>query len=368
MRIGVFGGGQLGRMLALAGYALGHEFTFLEPSPEATRGLGTTLEAPFDDARALAALVAASDVVTYEFENVPAAAARWVAERVPVWPSPAALDVAQDRLSEKQFFGACGLPTVPFRAARGRAELATALDRVGLPAIVKTRRHGYDGKGQALVTCPEDLEAACAVVGEAPCIVERRIDFRRELSVIAVRGRDGSYACWPLVENQHDAGILRQSLAPAPDVPPALQALAESHVRTVLERLGYVGVLAIELFEVDGELLANEMAPRVHNSAHWTIEGAETSQFENHLRAIAGMPLGSTAASGVSAMVNLIGTLPSADAVLAIPGVHLHRYGKAARPGRKLGHLTVRANERAVLQERLRAVYAVLQAGAQTDA
>ena len=362
MRIGVLGGGQLGRMLALAGYPLGHEFTFLEPAPEATRGLGTLIAAPFADAAALDALAAASDVVTYEFENVPVAAARRLADRVPVWPPPGALEVAQDRLLEKRFFADCGLPTAPFAVADGREALARAVETIGLPAVVKTRRHGYDGKGQAVLRVPADLDAAWAALAPAPCIVEGWVDFARELSILAVRGRDGACACWSLVENLHGDGILRRSLAPAPGATPALQAAAEAHARTVLERLGYVGVAAIELFEVDGSLVANEMAPRVHNSGHWTIEGAETSQFENHLRAVTGAPLGSTAPVGVSAMVNLIGDLPPDAAVLAIPGAHLHRYGKAPRPGRKVGHVTVRAADPGALGERLGVLQALLAA------
>lgn len=353
MRIGVLGGGQLGRMLALAGYPLGHEFTFLDPTAEAIGGLGAVIRAPLHEATALDALAATSDVVTYEFENVPVDSVRRVAARVPVWPPPEALAVAQDRLVEKRFFEHCGIPTVRYEALDGPESLVPALQRLGYPAIVKTRRHGYDGKGQVNLGSPADLPAAYAVAEAAPAIVEQRVAFVRELSILAVRGADGASAAWPLVENRHEGGILRESLAPAPDVAAALQAVAERYARRVLERLGYVGVLAIELFEVEGGLIANEMAPRVHNSGHWTIEGAETSQFENHLRAVTRMPLGATNAIGASSMINLIGALPPDAAVLAVPGAHLHRYGKAVRPHRKVGHITVRAADRRQLTERL---------------
>jgi 5-(carboxyamino)imidazole ribonucleotide synthase len=218
---------------------------------------------------------------------------------------------------------------------------------------LKTRRLGYDGKGQAVIHDPRLAEDAWQSVGEVPCLLEELVPFDRELSIVAVRGRDGKTAAYPVVENRHRDGILRVTRAPAPGLDADLQEAAEAHARALMAELGYVGVLAIELFQTGTSLLANEMAPRVHNSGHWTIEGAETSQFENHLRAVCGLPLGVTDAIGVSAMVNLIGAMPDRTAVLGIPGAHLHDYGKEARPGRKLGHVTVRAADERTLEERL---------------
>ena len=352
MNIGVLGGGQLGRMLALAGYPLGHGFVFLDPAPEALLGLGGHVVAPPDDARALAELASRVDLVTYEFENVPVASARMLAARVPVYPSPEALEVSQDRLAEKTLFTRLGIPTAPFVSVDSREALDRAVIEIGFPAVLKTRRLGYDGKGQAVLREPGDVAGGWAALGGAPCILEGFVRFARELSMLAVRGRDGAALCYPLVENRHAGGILRRSLAPAPGTPPALSADAGRLVRVLLEHLGYVGVLALELFEVDGRLLANEMAPRVHNSGHWTIEGAETSQFENHVRAVPGAPLGATAPIGSSAMLNLIGPWPDPSAILAVPGAHLHLYGKAPRPGRKTGHVTVRADDPVTLRQR----------------
>jgi 5-(carboxyamino)imidazole ribonucleotide synthase len=350
VKVGVLGGGQLGWMLALAGDPLGLRCRFLDPSPEAPAGrVGELVVGGYEDPAALDRLAEGLAVVTYEFENVPVASARRLAERVPVWPPPRALEVSQDRVAEKQFLESAGVPVAPWRAVGSRAELARAVAELGCPAVLKTRRLGYDGKGQHLIGTPTDVERAWERLGSAPLILEGFVRFDRELSILAVRGRDGATACYPLVENLHAGGILRRSLAPAAGVSPALQASAEGHAHRVLETLGYVGVLAIELFQVGDRLLANEMAPRVHNSGHWTIEGAETSQFENHLRAVAGLPLGGTAPRGASVMLNLIGALPDRAGILAIPGAHLHLYGKAPRPGRKLGHVTLRADTAAEL-------------------
>jgi 5-(carboxyamino)imidazole ribonucleotide synthase len=362
VNIGVLGGGQLGRMLALAGYPLGHGFVFLDPAPEALLGIGTHVVAPPDDARALAELASRVDLVTYEFENVPVAAARTLAARLPVYPSPEALEVSQDRFLEKTLFTRLGIPTAPFVAVDSREALDRAVTEIGLPSVLKTRRLGYDGKGQAVLRQPGDADGAWASLGGAPCILEGFVRFARELSVLAVRGRDCVTLCYPLVENRHQGGILRRSLAPAPGTPPVLSADAERLVRVLLEHLGYVGVLALELFEVEGRLLANEMAPRVHNSGHWTIEGAETSQFENHVRAVTGAPLGSTAPIGCAAMLNLIGRWPDPSAILAVPGAHLHLYGKAPRPGRKTGHVTVRGDDPLVLRERVATLERLIEA------
>ena len=342
MHVGIVGGGQLGRMLCLAGSSLGIDCTTLDPAGRSSASqVAPSIVGGFDDHQALARLAAAADVVTYEFENVPVASARFLAELVPVLPPPEALEVAQDRVAEKALFSQVGLPTAEHQAAGTLEELHGALERIGTPAVLKTRRLGYDGKGQVVIRDPLLAEDAWRSIGELPAIVERFIGFERELSIIAVRGRDGSTACYPLVENRHRDGILRLSIAPAPDVTPELQTKAETHITAVMGRLSYAGVMAIELFQVGDELLGNEMAPRVHNSGHWTIEGAETSQFENHLRAVCGMPLGPCSSRGNSVMVNLIGSLPDPATVMRVPGAHLHLYGKEPRPGRKVGHVTL---------------------------
>jgi 5-(carboxyamino)imidazole ribonucleotide synthase len=369
--IGILGGGQLGYMLALAGYPLGLHFRFLDPSPEAPVGrIATRITAQYDDHSALKKFAAGLELVTYEFENVPVEAARFLAERVPVLPPPAALEAAQDRLNEKHLFQELGIATTEFAPVTDRDALDAAVRQIGLPAILKTCRMGYDGKGQWILRSAEDvarakseLPAATAELGKraapelsqpnATFLLERLVPFTRELSVLAVRGRDGETAAYPLVENHHRGGILRLSLAPAPQLDRAVQHAAEDAARRVLDALQYVGVLAIEFFEHEGRLLANEMAPRVHNSGHWTIEAAVTSQFENHLRAVVGLPLGSTSAIGSSAMLNLIGDVPNSEEVLAVRDAHLHLYGKSARAGRKLGHVTLRASSPEQLASRL---------------
>jgi 5-(carboxyamino)imidazole ribonucleotide synthase len=344
-------------MLALAGVPLGQRFLFVDPSAESPAAhVGDLRVGAYDDPAALEELARRCEVVTYEFESVSVASARWLAERVPVFPPPGALEVAQDRFHEKTFFERLAIPTAPFAAVTTKEELAAALDRIGLPAILKTRRFGYDGKGQATLRSEADIDAAWEATGGAPAIVEAFVAFTRELSILTVRGRSGERASYALVENEHRGGILRLSVAPATEVTPALQAKAAEHAERITQTLDYVGVLAVEFFDVGGTLLANEMAPRVHNSGHWTIEGAETSQFENHVRAILGLPLGSTACLGVSAMVNIIGTIPDAASILTVPGAHLHLYDKEAAPGRKLGHVTLRAAAREDLLERVRVV------------
>jgi 5-(carboxyamino)imidazole ribonucleotide synthase len=367
--IGILGGGQLGYMLALAGYPLGLHFRFLDPSPEAPVGrIATRITAPYNDDSALKKFAAGLELVTYEFENVPVETARFLAERVPVLPPPAALEAAQDRLNEKRLFQKLGIAIAEFAEVADREALDAAVKQIGLPAILKTCRMGYDGKGQWILRSPEDVSRAKSELPEASMprsasdaetalhtsfVLERLVPFTRELSVLAVRGRTGETAVYPLVENHHRGGILRLSLAPAPQLDRAVQQAAEDAARRVLDALHYVGVLAIEFFEHEGRLLANEMAPRVHNSGHWTIEAAVTSQFENHLRAVMGLPLGSTNAIGCSAMLNLIGEVPDPAEVLAVRDAHLHLYGKSPRPGRKLGHVTLRASSPEQLASRL---------------
>jgi 5-(carboxyamino)imidazole ribonucleotide synthase len=359
--LAVLGGGQLGRMLGLAGIPLGVEFRFLDPSANAPAGtVGSLVTGALDDETALAETARDADVVTYEWEGVPAASARLLARHVPVRPGETSLEVSQDRLVEKERFRAIGIPTAEFAAVDSRDELALAIDHVRFPAVLKTRRGGYDGKGQRVLRTAGDVDAAWSELAGVPLILEGFVPFTREVSIVAVRALDGGVACWPVVENVHEAGILRVTRAPAPGVDAAYQTRAEQLAHRLLTELDHVGVLAIELFDVDGDLLANEFAPRVHNSGHWTIEGADTSQFENHVRAVLGWPLGSTAPRGTSTMLNCIGTMPDRDAVLAIPGAHLHDYGKAPRAGRKLGHVTVLADDANALSERVEAVLATI--------
>jgi 5-(carboxyamino)imidazole ribonucleotide synthase len=340
-------------MLALAGYPLGMRFRFFDPSPEAPVGrIAPRVTGDYSDRTALEKFAHGLEIATYEFENVPVDAAHFLAKRLPVYPPPVALEAAQDRLREKQLFEKLRISTTEYVAVPAASELDAGLKKLGLPAVLKTRRMGYDGKGQWILKTGQDVEIAKQSLPRLPFLMERFIPFTRELSMLAARGRGGEIAFYPLVENHHRGGILRLSLAPAPGVSPEIQKSAEEAARRILESLNYVGVLAIEFFERYGELLANEMAPRVHNSGHWTIEGAVTSQFENHLRAIMGWPLGATTPIGASAMINLIGELPNTTQVLGLPSAHLHLYGKEPREGRKLGHVTLRAPSTEMLRGR----------------
>ena len=346
--VGILGGGQLARMLALAGAPLGLRFLVMDTEPDACAGqFAPLLVGDYRDETALAEFASRVDVATFDFENVPAESAQWLSERVPVFPNPRALAVAQDRLEEKTLFRRLGIPVPEFAALSSRQELDAAIAAIGTPCILKTRRLGYDGKGQFRIRSNDDAGAAWEALGAQAAtvglILEDFVAFERELSVVAVRGRDGEFRAWPLTENWHVDGVLSASLAPA-KVEPALADIAFAHARKLADALDYVGVFALELFCRDGELLANELAPRVHNSGHWTIEGSETSQFENHLRAVLGLPLGDTRMVGHACMLNWIGELPDAAAVLREPGGHWHDYGKAPRAGRKVGHATVRAD------------------------
>jgi 5-(carboxyamino)imidazole ribonucleotide synthase len=341
-------------MLALAGATLGQRFVFLDPGAESSAGhVGQLRVGAYDDEERLSELARKSDVVTYEFENVPVGSARFLNELVPVYPPPRALEVSQDRLDEKAFFASLGIPTAGFSAVASRADLDAAVARLGLPAVLKTRRFGYDGKGQWVLRTAADVAHAWEALGAASLVLEAFVSFEREMSILAVRDARGATRFWPLVENQHRDGVLRLSYPRSAAWTPELQGKAEGYAERVLAELDYVGVLAIELFVTGTGLVANEMAPRVHNSGHWTIEGAETSQFENHVRALLGLPLGSTRMIGCSAMLNAIGRLPPREEVLAIEGAHLHAYGKEGAPGRKVGHVTVRAETRAELDEKL---------------
>ncbi len=367
--VGILGGGQLARMMVLAGAPQGLRFELFDPAADACAGQLAPLQvAAFDDEAALAAFAAKVDVVTFDFENVPAHSARFLAERVPVHPNPDALAVAQDRLSEKTLFRELGIPLPPFADIRSRDELAARAGEFGLPCILKTRRLGYDGKGQFRLRSEADIDAAWAALGaqveRTGLILEGFVAFDREVSVVAVRGRDGEFRAWPVTGNWHVDGVLSASLAPAV-LSPAQQQAAIGYARTLAERLDYVGVFALELFCRGDELLANEMAPRVHNSGHWTIEGSETSQFENHLRAVLGLPLGDTRMLGHACMLNWLGAMPDATAVLAQPGGHWHDYGKQPRDGRKVGHATLRSEDAAALAAGLEAVGKQLDRGDQ---
>ncbi len=340
-------------MLALAGTPLGCSFVFVDPGEAAPAGaLGVQVQCDYADPVGHAAL-AECDVVTYEFESVPVEAAEAIAERVPVYPPPLALRVAQDRWTEKSCFRALGIETAPFAQVDSEADLRAAVAELGLPAVLKTRRLGYDGKGQFVLRHLEDVSAAWAAVGGAPSILEGFVRFERELSLLAVRGRGGTTAFYPLVENQHERGILKKTVAPAPRCSQELQERAQGYATRILEHLSYVGVLAVELFQVGEQLVVNEIAPRVHNSGHFSIEGSRTSQFENHLRAVLGLPLGDTSPVSPSCMLNIVGALPSSAEVLRVEDAHLHLYGKSPRPGRKVGHITVRGRDDAELSERV---------------
>jgi 5-(carboxyamino)imidazole ribonucleotide synthase len=342
--IGILGGGQLGRMLALAAARLGFKCHVFAPNPDspAFDVVGRVTRADYTDTEALARFAEHVDLVTYEFENVPADTATFLAARVPVLPDPEILATTQDRLAEKNFIAALGIGTAPFAAIASAADLAAALEQIGRPAVLKTRRFGYDGKGQTTIGDGGDPAAAWREVGGQPCILEAFVRFEREVSVIAARGNDGAVVCFDVTENEHRDHILKFSRVPAA-LGEASAAKARRIAETIAHKFAYVGVLAVELFVLrDGGLLVNEIAPRVHNSGHWTIDGASVSQFEQHIRAVAGWPLAEPQRYGRVEMTNLIGhEVDDYRHWLTMPGAAVHLYGKAAvRPGRKMGHVT----------------------------
>ena len=342
MTVGIVGGGQLGRMLALAGYPLGLDFLCLDPARDAPAGqVAPLLQGAFTDRRLLGRLARRCEVITFDWENVPAGSLAAVARlrRARICPPIAALATGQDRVAEKRLFERLEIPTTRWRAVGSLRELRRAVAAVGAPGVLKTRRLGYDGKGQAVIRSASDAGRAHAALGDVPLLYEELVPFDCEVSIIGARSVSGEIGVYPLCGNVHGAGMLRVTCAPYGRE--RWQRLAARYLRRVLRHLRYTGVLTLEFFVREGRLIANEMAPRVHNSGHWTIEGAATSQFENHLRAILDLPLGATRALGHSAMVNLIGSMPARAAVLALAGVHLHDYGKQPRPGRKVGHCTV---------------------------
>jgi 5-(carboxyamino)imidazole ribonucleotide synthase len=362
MTVGIVGAGQLGRMLALAGYPLGLDFLFLDPAADAPAGrVAPVLHGAFSDARLLAELSQRSEVLTFDWENISVDALRALEGDTRIAPPIPALATAQDRVSEKKLFERLKIPTTRWMAVSSRAQLTRAIREIGLPAVIKTRRLGYDGKGQAVVRTQEDAEQAWEQLGTAPLLYEELIPFDCEVSIIGARSRRAEVAVYPLNGNVHSQGILR--LTRAPFGPPRWQRLAADYLERVLTHFRYTGILTIEFFVRGGRLIANEMAPRVHNSGHWTIEGAVTSQFENHLRAILDLPLGSTRPRGFSAMLNLIGTMPAREGLLAEGELHLHDYGKQPRPGRKLGHCTVVEGSAAARDRRARRLLGQLAPG-----
>lgn len=361
MNIGILGGGQLGRMLAMAGLPLGCHFTFLESAqPACAADVGRQIRLAYDDPSGLDELCRDCEVITYEFENVPEAVAERIALSRPIYPGSEALRVAQDRLVEKRCFESLDISVTGFAPIDSRGDLLAAVERLGVPAILKTRRMGYDGKGQYRLQERNQVDDALKTLGAKDLIYEAFVDFKREISCLGVRSKDGEMAFYPVAENRHRNGILRVS-CPHPNDP--MQQRAEDYTRRVLEKLDYVGVLGFEFFDIGDDLLANEIAPRVHNSGHWSIEGSECSQFENHIRAITGMSLGSTALRQPCAMVNFIGSAPPVEALAKFPGLHIHLYGKSPRPGRKIGHATLTADSDEELSARIEALEQILPTG-----
>ena len=349
MMVGILGGGQLARMLALAGHPLGLRCLVLDPAPDAcAAAVAKHLAGDFTAPGLLEHFAERADVVTYEFENVPAPSVHYLNSRVAVYPPPAALDVARDRLREKQLFQQLNIATPAFTAVHTVDELTQAVQTMTLPAVLKTRTLGYDGKGQAVIRQPDEAASAWSRLGGVPAILESFVPFERELSIVAARSRNGKTVYYPVTENTHRDGILHLSISRPHD---AMQTRAEEYIRRIMDALNYVGVLTLELFQSGDQLIANEIAPRVHNSGHWTIEGAHTSQFENHLRAIFDWPLGDTSPRGYSAMVNFVGSIPQAAEVLAVSCAHHHDYGKRPQPGRKLGHATLCLDSEQALQK-----------------
>ncbi len=344
MKVGVLGAGQLGRMLALAGYPLGARFTFLDTKPDAPAAqVGDIVIGNLDDPAKIAELAGKVDFLTFDVENIPAEALREAGVEHLCRPGPLALETGQDRLLEKRCFESRGIPVAPYRAIDTLEDLKGGIQELGLPGVLKKRRLGYDGRGQRFIHDEAEIAEAFEYLGGGDLILEAFVPFEREVSMIGARRPNGDTRLYPLSQNRHHEGILRVSRAPA--TPPELEQQAGDYVTRLLEHFDYVGVLAVEFFVREGKLLANEMAPRVHNSGHWTIEGCVTSQFENHVRAVLDLPLGETDAVGEAAMVNIIGEMPPTPELLAIPGLHLHDYGKGPRPKRKLGHATLVARD-----------------------
>jgi 5-(carboxyamino)imidazole ribonucleotide synthase len=347
MKIGILGAGQLGRMLALSGLPLEHQFFFYDPSGNPTAGIGTIYadqSETIPEEQLISSFLEQVDVVTYEFENISHPLTLEISKSKPLYPSPESIRICQNRKFEKQLFSDLGIPTSQYHIASSLQELQTAVDALGVPVVVKSITEGYDGKGQAVIREVKEIEEAWHQISHPELLVESFVNFKRELSIIAVRSQSGEIHFYPLTENIHHNGILRYSIAPAPMISAELQNEAESYIRALLEAMNHIGVLTLELFETNQGLIANEMAPRVHNSGHWSIEGAQCSQFENHIRAVAGHPLGSTEADRVSCMINIIGKKGDLNQLLSLPYVNIHLYDKEERENRKLGHITIQAD------------------------
>jgi len=357
MKIGVLGSGQLGRMLALSAYPLGHQMSFLASSAEESSSLLGDIFIQNGSEEIIEDFANNSDVVTYESENTAVNIVKGISQKTTVYPSAKSLYTSQHRGREKSLFDKLNIPCAPYQVVNNLSELKIAVKKIGLPAILKTATDGYDGKGQFLIQSDLQLDHAWNSMSGVESILEGFVDFKRELSLIAVRGIDNSHEYYPLVENSHHNGILRLTIAPAQNISPKLQQKAESYMRSLLDEMNHVGVLTIELFETENSLVINEMAPRVHNSGHWTIEGARTSQFENHIRAITETPLGETSCTHkYSAMINIIGEKGPIDKALALKNAHLHLYNKTEREGRKLGHITITSNSLDELNTSLKAL------------
>lgn len=366
-KIGVLGAGQLGRMLALAGYPLELDFHFYDTSGSPSVGLGDITidtEAKLDNP-ALSAFLSDVDVVTYEFEHLPAHLTQFIESKTTLYPPSKSIEVCQNRAEEKALFTKLGIPTPKYHIVNSLEELKSAVEDLGCPIVTKTTRDGYDGKGQFVIRTADQCEEAWNSIGKGKngintLIAESFVDFSRELSIIAVRSADDSMEVYPLAENDHHEGILRYSTAPAENVAQEINDQANQYIKELMHELGHVGILTLELFETENGLVANEMAPRVHNSGHWSIEGAHCSQFENHLRAVAGLPLGSTEANKLTCMINIIGEKGDTTSILKLPYAKLHLYGKEERKGRKLGHVTVQADNREELAWRVKNVASFL--------
>jgi 5-(carboxyamino)imidazole ribonucleotide synthase len=342
-RVGILGAGQLGRMMALAGYPLALEFAFYDTSGAPTANIGKVYSDPQNKQKELALFLESVDIVTYEFEHLPLDLAKNIAACKPVFPGTNALAICQNRQLEKQLFQQLNIPVAEYKIVSSSLELQEAVNVLGLPVVAKSLTQGYDGKGQTVIRNFSQCTVAWQQINHPKLIVERFVKFSRELSLVAARNQKGETVMYPLVENNHQQGILRYTIAPAPSVSASTQHQAEIYLSKLMDHMNYIGVLTIELFETKDGLLANEMAPRVHNSGHWSMDGAHTGQFENHLRAILGLPLGETTPHGVSAMINLIGKHANLPGVLGLRDTHLHHYGKAERKDRKVGHININA-------------------------
>lgn len=345
-KIGVLGAGQLGRMLALAGYPLEQDFHFYDTSGHPSVGLGHISVDPGAklDNPELENFINSVDLVTYEFEHLPLNLTQYIEARTTLHPSSESLRICQHRNEEKSLFKRLGIPTPDFHIINSENELQAAVESLGTPVVVKTTTEGYDGKGQFVIRESAQCGEAWQAIGERELIVEAFVDFSRELSIIAARSTEDEIRIYPLAENRHSDGILRYSTAPAPKLSAELEKQAQSYIRELIHEMQHVGILTLELFETPNGLVANEMAPRVHNSGHWSIEGATCSQFENHLRAVSGLPLGDTTAKSPTCMINIIGRKGNIDGILKLPYAKVHLYAKEERPGRKLGHVTVQAD------------------------